>query len=52
LFVLQNKTHLIIPIQIPIPIALGKICLPIPRRHKKIQKTITIVDPDFMSKTK
>jgi hypothetical protein len=38
LFVLQKKTHLIIPI----PIALGKICLPIPRRHKKIQTTIPI----------
>jgi hypothetical protein len=37
-FVLQKKTHIIIPF----PIALGKNCLPIPRRKKKIQTTIPI----------
>jgi hypothetical protein len=37
-FVLQKKTHLIIPI----PIALGKISLPISRRDKNIQTTIPI----------
>jgi hypothetical protein len=37
-FLLQKKTHLIIPI----PISLGQIFLPIPRRHKKRQTTIPI----------
>jgi hypothetical protein len=43
IFVLKKKTHLIIPI----PIALGKNCLPIPRRQKMIQTTIPIALGQF-----